>query len=428
MLLLAIFLIIPPPAPLTPVGMKVIGIFLFIITMWIFVGIGYPSLICIALFPALGVMTTKAAFAASLGNWIVIFIIACLGLAESLRTTGLSRRFALWFMSRPFTAGHPWLLLAMLMLVAVILGGIMSSTAAIVVVMSVAEPMLEVSGFKKGDRFSAVVMMGLAWACTAAFMMTPIGHGSNVLLIEWVARDVGYNLTFTKWMTVGIPVGFLIYLVILGILRYIVRPDISHFGTAAMEFTLEERRKLGSVKLDEKVALSVFILVFFCWVFPGVFGNILPGVASYLGTVGYAIPALVGCGLLCTIRIRKQPLLNFREWMSKMEWSAIILIASIMVIGDSLGQPSTGIPQLLTSAFEPIVRGAPFYVFLFLAILWPSLQTNIMSNLVTAMLVYTVMIPATISTGVGNPVALGFCIFAATRSAFALPSATVVTA
>ena len=51
-----------------------------------------------------------------------------------------------------------------------------------------------------------------------------------------------------------------------------------------------------------------------------------------------------------------------------------------------------------------------------------------MSNLVTATLVYTIMVPAAIAAGVGNPVALGFSIFAASRTAFALPSATVVTA
>ena len=162
--LLSVFLLLPPIEPLTPFGMKVVGIFLFTVVMWVFVGIGYPSLVCIALFAALGVMMPKVVFAVSMGNWIVIFIIACLGLAESLRATGLSRRFALWFMSRPFTAGRPWLLLAMLMLAATLMGGVMSSTATLIVLMAVVEPMLEISGFKKGDRFAAVVMMGLAWA------------------------------------------------------------------------------------------------------------------------------------------------------------------------------------------------------------------------------------------------------------------------
>ena len=426
--MLSACLLIPPVEPLSAVGMKTVGIFLFTVILWVFVGISYPSLLCIALFVALGIMTPKEVFAASMGNWIVIFIIACLGLAESLRVTGLSRRFALWFMSRPFAIGHPWMMLAMFMLACTLMGAVMSSTATLVVCMAIAEPMLKVVGYEKGDRFSAVVMMGLAWAATAAFMTTPIGHGSNLLLVEWAQRDMGYTLSFAKWMAVGIPIGLLIYLLILGVLRYVVRPDVSRFTAAATEYVLEERRKLGPLKLEEKMALGIFLGVVICWMLPGIAGNILPGVSSYLSKIGYAVPALIGCGLLCTIRVRSKPLLGFKDWMAGMEWGAIVLIAAIVLIGGALGRPETGIPQLLTSVVEPIARGAPFYDFLFTSILWPGIQTNVMSNLVTATLVYTIMVPAAIAAGVGNPVAFGFSIFAASRTAFALPSATVVTA
>ena len=427
-IVLSVFLMIPPIEPLTGMGMKVVGLFFFTVVLWVFVGIGYPSLIALALFIALGVMSPKEAFAISMGNWIVIFIIACLGLAESLRSTGLSRRFALWFMSRPFTTGRPWLLLAMLMLTATLMGGVMSSTATLVILMAVTEPMLEVSGFKKGDRFAAVVMMGLAWAATAAFMTTPIGHGSNVLLIDWIERDVGYSISFVSWMAVGIPIGILIFLLILVILRFVVRADASRFGSAALEYIVEERRKMGPISLEEKMAALIFASVVAAWMIPGMVGNLMPGLAGYFKEVGYAVPAIIGTGLLCTIKIKGKPLMNFGEWMQGIEWSAIMLIAAIMILGNTLGSPQTGIPQMLTGFFGPIASDAPFLLFLIIAILWPGVQTNIMSNLVTATLVYTIMVPAAITAGVGNPAALGFSIFAATRFAFALPSATVVTA
>lgn len=145
---LSIFLLLPPIEPLIPIGMKIGGIFLFTVIMWVFVGIGYPSLMTIALFALLGVMTPKELFAASMGSWLVIFIMTCVGLVEGLGATGLSRRLALWFRSRPFTAGRPWVLLAMLMLVTTLLGMVMSSTATLIVMMAVVAPILEFSGFK----------------------------------------------------------------------------------------------------------------------------------------------------------------------------------------------------------------------------------------------------------------------------------------
>ena len=104
---LSIFLLLPPVEPLTALGMKVVGIFLFTVIGWMTIGTGYPSLLCVALFALTGVMTPTAAFATSWGSWLILFMIACFGLSESLRVTGFSHRFALWFMTRPFTAGHP---------------------------------------------------------------------------------------------------------------------------------------------------------------------------------------------------------------------------------------------------------------------------------------------------------------------------------
>ena len=99
-----------------------------------------------------------------------------------------------------------------------------------------------------------------------------------------------------------------------------------------------------------------------------------------------------------------------------------------MVIADAIGNPDTGIPQLLASIFQPIATSAPFNVFLMITLLWVVIQTNMMSNLVSGSTVYRIMVPATVAAGVGNPVALAFTIAAAANYAFILPSATIAPA
>jgi di/tricarboxylate transporter len=69
----------------------------------------------------------------------------------------------------------------------------------------------------------------------------------------------------------------------------------------------------------------------------------------------------------------------------------------------------------------------PFFVYRLIGQIWVSTQTNIMSNFISAALVYAAMVPAAIAAGVGSP-ALGFTIFAGARAGFALPSATTNTA
>ena len=186
---------------------------------------------------------------------------------------------------------------------------------------------------------------------------------------------------------------------------------------------------MGPIKLQEKLALGVFLVVLVCWVLPSTTGNILPEVSAYLTKIGYAVPALVGASLLCIIRIKGKPLLTYRQWMLEgMEWGTIALVTAIMILGAAVGNPETGVSQLLTNIFQPIATGAPFNVFLMVTLLWVVMQTNVMSNLVSMTLVYTLMVPVAIAAGVGNPIALGATISITSNYAFSLPSATPSTA
>ena len=111
-----------------------------------------------------------------------------------------------------------------------------------------------------------------------------------------------------------------------------------------------------------------------------------------------------------------------------MEWGSICLVAAIMIIGAALGNPETGIAELMTGIFQPIATSVPFYVFLLISLLWVVLQTNVMSNLVSMTLVYTIMVPVAVAGGVGDPIALGTTIAVTSSYAFSLPSATTTTA
>lgn len=427
-LVLIIFLLLPPFEPITRLGMKAVGVLLFTILWWVFVDTGFSSLLAIALLALTEVMTPKEVFAASLGSWLAIFLIGCFGLTQAIRLSGFSQRFAYWFLTRPFARGHPWLLLALFFFGVTVMGAIMSSAVTAILFMSLAVPLLTGMGYKKGDRFAAMVIMGIAWAATASFIMTPIGHAGNMIAIDWIRRDTGYAISFPAWMVVGIPMGLLFFFLLLGVFRYIVHPDVNKFRSMADDYVHGEAGKIGPVKLEEKVALGVFAGVVLFWILPGMLGSILPEVSTYLNKLGYAIPPLVGATLLCMMRVKNQPLLTFHQWMGGVEWGTIALVAAIMAIGEVLGNPQTGISQLLTSAIQPLVANAPFFMVVLVSVLWVVLQTNIMSNLVTAILVYTIMIPAVIAGGVGNPVALGFTIFGSSHYAFSLPSATAVTA
>jgi sodium-dependent dicarboxylate transporter 2/3/5 len=250
-----------------------------------------------------------------------------------------------------------------------------------------------------------------------------------VMMMDWIGRDLGYVISFAQWMAFGIPMGLLVYLVVMIVFRYVVRPDVSKITGMASGFLQEQAAKLGAMKLEEKLTLSVFLGVVAIWMLPGITANLLPGVSAYLGKVGYAIPPVLGACLLCLIRVKNKPLLTFRRWMiDGVEWGTIALCATIMAMGSVIGNPETGISELLTGVFQPIANAVPFYILLLITLLWVVVQTNMMSNMVSMTLVYTIMVPIAASAAIGNPRALGVIIAGASNYAFSLPSATTTTA
>ncbi len=424
---LLVFLLLPPIAPLTSLGMKVIGIFLFTAVWWATVSIGYPSVLCLVLIALTGILTPNQTFAASYGSWITLFFLGSCGLTMGLRATGYSRRFALWFVSRRFVAGHPWRLVGMFLLSCAILGSVMTAGATAIVSIAVAEPMLEALGYKKGDKFAATFMMGIAWAATTALAMTPFGHAGNILIIEWIKRDFGYHISFLHFLVFGIPTGLAILGTLLLVYRYIVNPDVSRVKELSSGYIADEIHRLGPLKTEEKIAVGTFLIVIVWWLLPS-FLNTATGLGVYFAKMGTAIPALAGAGLLCCIRVKGKPVLTYRQWMQEgVEWDTAALIAALGVISVIIENPNTGITQFIDNIFRPIAQVIPFTAFLVVTVFMVTLLTNMMSNLVSQTLAYTIMMPIALSVGIGNP-ALAATIAAASNMAFSLPSATTSTA
>lgn len=267
-LVLLFFSLSKPISPITPMGMRVVGIFISTMILWLFEGIGYPSILAISLLIVLNTMSMKDAFALSLGNNLAIFIIAAFGLAEAMRLTGFARRFAFWFVSRPFTAGRPWAMISMFLFSALLMGCFTSGSATCVTLMPIAESLLVELGYKKGDHMAATLMTALAWSATVAFVATPIGHGSNLMFIDWIKRDTGYAISFPLWIAAGFPLAFLMFLMILAYFRFIVRPDAMRFRDAAARWVHDEGDKLGPMRLEEKIAFGAFIIVVVIWLAP----------------------------------------------------------------------------------------------------------------------------------------------------------------
>ena len=100
---------IQPVGALTEMGMQVVGVFLGILWGWIFVGIGWPSMLGLIAFGLTDACTMGEAFAKGFGSQNAVLILAMLIITAFIEQAGLSQVIINWLLTRKITKGRPYL-------------------------------------------------------------------------------------------------------------------------------------------------------------------------------------------------------------------------------------------------------------------------------------------------------------------------------
>jgi sodium-dependent dicarboxylate transporter 2/3/5 len=164
-LIMAFFQYIPAPAPITPAGMGVLGLFIGLIILWSFVDMVWPTFLAIVMFGYYAFAIFPQSFqlhgiyeagAQSFGNWIVVYLIGTLLLAVALQEVGTIRRITMWFLTRKFAKQSPWKFTFMFFLAALIIGLFLDVTTIQFFMLFIAYEVFEEVGFKKGDAWPKI--------------------------------------------------------------------------------------------------------------------------------------------------------------------------------------------------------------------------------------------------------------------------------
>jgi len=423
----ALFLLIKAFMPqiygLTAHGVNAIGLFIAVVYLWTTVSIGWPSYLIIGLVPFLSFMSPNEVFRESFGSWLVPFVISMIILNNALKECGFTKRIALWFITREIVRNRPWVLITMFLLSSMFVGMFMSNVPTMVIFLAMAEALLNDLGYQRGEKLPAVLMTGLNVSISMAYGATPIAHSVPLMVLAFIQRDFGVLVSFGKYMIVGVPLSLVFFFIMILVLKYIYKPDV----TKLKNYKLDEKKKeLKPMTMQEQIISSAFLILIFIFLFPTFGHGFAPNICAFLNKIGTVPPTIVIICILCNIKIDNRPLIEINNAFRDVNWSSVILIAAISLVGTMLTHESTGVTPFLTGVFQPLAISASSSVFVLVIIFWTLLQTNIMSNTVAATVVYSVAIPLLTAhfANILNPAALGIMISIAACYAFLTPTAT----
>ncbi len=417
------FQFIPAPEGLSVTSMQVIGLFIGIMLMWNFIGIDWPSFLCMALLAVFEIMKPADIFKSGFGNATIAFLLVFFMLSHVLSQVGFSRRMAIWCITNKIARKSPWAFVIMFLFGAMFMASFMSQTAALLIFLPIAEQIFKELDYIKGDRFPQMLVLGLGIAVGIGSANTPLGHAIILIPIQLLAEQTGLSVNIVSYSIFGIVTGILIFLVLILIYRFIYRPDITKLQTYDIT-TL--RAEIKPMSKQEKLSSALFVAVIIIWILQGCLKNFMPTVGAYLAGLGNAVPVLIAIIILCVVEIDGKPVMNFKDAATNgVPWSALIFNAAVLVLSGALVLDKVGISDFLVAKVSPLVQGMNPSIFILVISVLCIFCTNFSSNTVCATVFYTISAPIALAMGNVNMVALASVIGAAASYAFATPPSTM---
>lgn len=433
--IMVFFRFIPAPAPITSVGMAVLGQFIGLIYLWSAVDMMWPTFVAIVLF-GLDAMVIYPnswqnagiyeAGQQSFGNWVTVFVIGCLLICYALQKVGTIRRICLWFVTSKTARKSPWMFTFMFILSAMVISLFLDVTPAQFFLLGIAHEMFAILGMEKGDRWARYLVVMITFTAILGFAMTPICHTLPILWMSIYSGITGTPSNMLTYMAVGLPVGLVIWLIMMAWMKFVIKVDQNVPQLEEMDWTKIEAMRPGKMDKRERIVVTVSIILILCWLLPGFLAIAAPASALYSTLAGLTDTSFLflAIAILAILKVDDEPLLNLPEAFRGINWLPIVLLAGIMMIASAIGEAPTGIPAFISANIVPLVAGmSPFAMVAVISILC-VLLTNVANNVPVGIIFVSVGVPMCLELGF-NPLPLALAVSISANLAYTIPPAYI---
>ena len=363
-----IVLILPVPSGITPQSWRLLAIFLGTITGSILRPIpgGAVVLMGVSALAISGALPIGAA----LGGYadpIVWMVLAAFFIARAMVKTGLGHRIALLFIRAigQHTLGLGYALVS----TEVLLASIIPSTGARCggVIFPIANSISETYESRPGPtaaKLGAFLMVMLYQCEVIICAMFLTGQASNVLVAKFAQQTAGVDLSYGRWLAGAIVPALLALFLVPQLIYRIFPPEIKRTPEAT-DFARRELQKMGPMKWQEWVLLTVFVVVAALWMIRGLSGflpissgsSFLAGL-NYLAKLDYSIPPLLGvCALLLSGVLAWDDVTSERT-----AWDVFLWYGGLVRMAEALGE--TGITKRFAEVAASLTAGWPWWLAL----------------------------------------------------------------
>ena len=400
------------------------------------VDIEVTALLPLVAFPLVGIMSIEEA-AAPYSSSVVYLFLGGFVLALAIQRCGLDRRIA--FVTLRLVGTTPGRLVAGMLATCAFLSMWISNTAAAAMMVPIAIAVVDLVlrtktgvGFdpKQGipaDRvdernFATALVLAIAYGASIGGVATLIGSPPNGIAARFIQQTYNIEVTFLKWLAVGLPLTFVMLPVAWFILvRVAFRSRLGPIE-GGREFLDAELAKLGRLSHGERAVLTVFAATVCLWITrPWVVAIKVGGLQPFGGLTDAGV-AMIAALVLFLIPVGGKAGLRAMDWSYAVQlpWGVLLLFGGGLSL--AAATEATGVAAYIGSLTQHL-GGLPVLGVVLAIVAITVFSSELTSN--TAQVALMLPLLAAAAPGFGVPPALLLipCTLAASL-AFMMPVGT----
>src|SRR5258705_9588527 len=240
-LLMAIYALPTPPPlerggnviPLTAAGKICLAIMAFAVTLWVTEALPFAatSLLVVLLIPAFGVADFRTVVRGSFGDPVIVFFIGVLILAAGFTRSGLGTRLTYLVLLRVGTRTDRVVL--GFLVVGTLISMWITDIAVAAMLLPLGVGLLTDAGLRAGQsNFGRALMIACAFGPLIGGIATPAGTAANLVAIAQLKQLAHVDVSFARWMLLGVPASLLMIPFALQILLWLLPPELDRLPIA----------------------------------------------------------------------------------------------------------------------------------------------------------------------------------------------------
>lgn len=420
--IIIVFWIVPPVAPITAIGMKVIGVFIGVVLMLSLVDTVWPAMLAIILLSRTGAVTVNEAISGSLGNWVIYFILMSFIMTHALNESGFTDRVVAKFMSMKIVMKSPWTFTISVGVLGLLLGAFMDQVPATAFMLAFCGRVYKELGYTGKDVYPNICNIVAVYSVNIGGAMTPISHPLAMIGIAIYEGIVGQPLSLFSYLAFGVPTGVVLFIIFCILIRVFAKPDMSNFKDFKIENVLKKQEKMD---LREKITVIIFFLTVALWMLPGILSMFSKAAwITTLGSFGITFWAILSVVTMSIINVSGKPIINAKEVVNNnINWGILLFISIGVYLGSVMSFESTGIVTAIQEFVVPITQSVPPGITALILAAAAVIMTNFASNTTTVTVMTTVGVTLALGSG-GNLNVVGLALVATMcgSCAYFLPS------